>query len=109
MHKFIATPRQRLAWALAASFIVICLAFWLNWQSYVGHQTIPTLGELMKQFLALPMLAAVTMFALLTACAVQPAPKEEKLPTITAHVPFRAQVVGLQWLNPLQRLDYPTE
>jgi hypothetical protein len=23
--------------------------------------------------------------------------------------PFRAQVVGLQWLNPLQRRDYPTE
>ena len=58
---------------------------------------------------ALPMLAAFSLFALLTACAVQPAQKEDDLPTLTAHAPFRAQVVGLQWLNPLQRLDYPTE
>ena len=58
---------------------------------------------------ALPMLAAFSLFALLTACAVQPAQKEDDLPRNTAHAPFRAQVVGLQWLNPLQRLDYPTE
>ena len=63
----------------------------------------------MKQFLALPMLAAFSLFALLTACAVKPAQKEDDLPRNTAHAPFRAQVVGLQWLNPLQRLDYPTE
>ena len=58
---------------------------------------------------ALPMLAAFSLFALLTACAVQPVQKEGDLPRNTAHAPFRAQVVGLQWLNPLQRLDYPTE
>ena len=63
----------------------------------------------MKQFLALPMLAAVALYALLTACAVKPAQKEDDPPISTAHAPFRAQVVGLQWLNPLQRLDYPTE
>jgi len=27
----------------------------------------------------------------------------------TQSKPFQAQVVGLQWLNPLQRMDYPTE
>ena len=53
--------------------------------------------------------AAFSMCALLTACAVKPAPKEEEPPTIAAQTPFRAQVVGLQWLNPLQRRDYPTE
>ena len=58
---------------------------------------------------ALPMLAAFSLFALLTACAVKPAQKEDDLPKNTTHAPFRAQVVGLQWLNPLQRRDYPTE
>ena len=109
MRKFIATPHQRLAWALATFLLVIFLALCSIWPGYAGHQNVPTPGGLMKQFLALPMLAAFSMFALLTACAVQPAQKEDDLPTITAHVPFRAQVVGLQWLNPLQRLDYPTE
>ncbi|MEG1328198.1 MAG: hypothetical protein RSD99_25075, partial [Janthinobacterium sp.] len=93
MRKFIVTPRQRLAWALATSFIVIFLALWLNWQSYAGHQTIHSPGELMKQFLALPMLAAFSLFALLTACAVQPVQKEDDLPKNTTHAPFRAQVV----------------
>ena len=49
------------------------------------------------------------MFALLTACAAKSAQKEEGLPKTTVQIPFRAQVVGLQWLNPLQRRDYPTE
>lgn len=109
MPKFIATPRQRLVWALTTFLFVIFLALWFTWLGYAGHQTIHSPGELVKQFLALPLLAAVTLYALLTACAVKPAQKEDDLPKITARAPFRAQVVGLQWLNPLQRLDYPTE
>ena len=62
-----------------------------------------------RELRTLAAVAAFTMFALLTACAVKPAQKEEGLPKTTVQVPFRAQVVGLQWFNPLQRLDYPTE
>jgi hypothetical protein len=66
----------------------------------------------MTRFLALPALAAVVALALLSACANPPIPtaasatipEQAKSPN-----PFMAQVVGLQWLNPLQRKDYPTE
>ncbi|MFA6069846.1 MAG: virulence factor, partial [Janthinobacterium sp.] len=50
-------------------------------------------------------LIAVLMSLLLGACATPPLPET----TVPRSGPFMAQVVGLQWLNPLQRRDYPTE
>jgi len=66
----------------------------------------------MNRFLLFPALFAAGVLTLLTfrasaspqttAAAIAPAvPQTAK--------PFQAQVVGLQWLNPLQRRDYPTE
>ena len=69
-------------------------------------------GELMKRLLALPALAAIATLALLSACARPPATvAAAPAPAIpaTPPPPFMAQVVGVQWLNPLQRRDYPTE
>ncbi len=60
----------------------------------------------MKRFLMLTML---TM--LLSACANKApvaAPVTAVVPAVPAQ-PYMAQVVGVQWLNPLQRRDYPTE
>ncbi|WP_226939099.1 hypothetical protein [Janthinobacterium sp. FT14W] len=62
-----------------------------------------------RELRTLAAVAAFSMFAQLTACAVKPAQKEDGLPKTTVQAPFRAQVVGLQWFNPLQRRDYPTE
>ncbi|WP_254679591.1 hypothetical protein OX462_07170 [Janthinobacterium sp. SUN098] len=50
-------------------------------------------------------LIAVLMSLLLGACATPPLPEA----TVPRSGPFMAQVVGLQWLNPLQRKDYPTQ
>ncbi|MBB5609991.1 MULTISPECIES: virulence factor [unclassified Janthinobacterium] len=65
----------------------------------------------MKRFIAIPLFAGVALFAFLTACTttathndVATAPQAN-----SPQPPFMAQVVGLQWLNPLQRRDYPTE
>jgi hypothetical protein len=68
-------------------------------------------GELMKRFLALPSLLALSVLALLSACASTPpmATANAATPAAEPAKPFMAQVVGLQWLNPLQRRDYPTE
>lgn len=67
----------------------------------------------MARLLTLPVLAAVCSFALLTACAIKPEPVASPSATPTPAKeppnPFVAQVVGLQWLNPLHRRDYPTE
>ena len=66
------------------------------------------------RMLALPLLTALSTLALLTACATSPATTaHEKAPAPSAPAQPGAssmvQVVGLQWLNPLQRRDYPTE
>ena len=50
-------------------------------------------------------LTAVLVSLLLCACATLPVQEEP----VKRSGPFIAQVVGLQWLNPLQRKDYPTQ
>ncbi len=51
---------------------------------------------------------SASIAAMLAACAAPPAPVIQA-PVPVAAPPFMAQVVGLQWINPLQRRDYPVE
>ena len=52
---------------------------------------------------------------ILSACVRLRTPTSTKVVSVTQNTPmpvarpFMAQVVGLQWLNPLQRRDYPTQ
>ena len=52
---------------------------------------------------------AASVTAALMACSAPPAPVVAAAPTPVVAPPFMAQVVGLQWINPLQRRDYPVE
>nr|WP_244100201.1 virulence factor [Burkholderia anthina] len=70
----------------------------------------------MKRFVVLPALAALMVFMFTTAMmrSAQAAPAQEPagsaaLAADEPEKPFVAQVVGMVWLNPLQRMDYPTE
>ena len=70
----------------------------------------------MKRLVMPPALLAFGLFLLLTGLAPERAQAVTTLGTASAGVaatetgrPFVAQVVGLEWLNPLQRRDYPTE
>ncbi|RQZ10436.1 virulence factor, partial [Burkholderia sp. Bp9017] len=70
----------------------------------------------MKRFVVLPALAALAVFMFTTAMMrpAQATPTPELAGNAARAVeepamPFVAQVVGLMWLNPLQRMDYPTE
>ncbi|WP_162251801.1 virulence factor, partial [Massilia sp. Root335] len=61
---------------------------------------------------AVPAAFAVLAFGLLTVFFTRPVHAEASQRSVVATQktdPFMAQVVGLQWLNPLQRRDYPTE
>ncbi|RQS24224.1 virulence factor [Burkholderia sp. Bp8998] len=70
----------------------------------------------MKRFVVVPGLAAL-MVLLFTTTMMRPAqatpvrePAENAaLVAKESEKPFVAQVVGMVWLNPLQRMDYPTE
>nr|WP_318658218.1 virulence factor [Burkholderia cepacia] len=74
------------------------------------------IGEWMKRIVVVPALAALTVFLFITAMTrpAQAAPAQEQvgstvLEDAASAKPFVAQVVGLIWMNPLQRRDYPTE
>ncbi|AZQ54151.1 virulence factor [Burkholderia cenocepacia] len=70
----------------------------------------------MKRFVVVPGLVALMVF-LSTTAMMRPAhavPTSERVENATPVgeepvKPFTAQVVGLIWLNPLERMDYPTE
>ena len=70
----------------------------------------------MKRFVVLPGLAALAVFMFTTAMMrpAQATPGQEPAGNAARAAeepakPFVAQVVGMMWLNPLQRMDYPTE
>jgi hypothetical protein len=74
------------------------------------------LGDWMKRLTIVPGLSALMTFFVAT--IVMYASAEAATPQTTTRAssagqesakPFIAQVVGLEWLNPLQRRDYPTE
>lgn len=65
----------------------------------------------MKRLILLPTSLALAVFFLLSACASKPSATVIKTATtpVVPVKPYMAQVVGVQWLNPLQRRDYSTE
>ncbi len=68
----------------------------------------------MTRWIGLPALMGIAIFSFSTAWAASTAdtaaPDTSPVPSQSAkETPFLAQVVGLEWLNPLQRRDYPTE
>ncbi|MGN7985668.1 virulence factor, partial [Burkholderia sp. 22313] len=74
------------------------------------------IGDWMKRFFVVPGLAALMAFLFTTAMVRSPqaAPVKDPAAKVAPAAedqakPFVAQVVGLIWLNPLQRMDYPTE
>ena len=65
--------------------------------------------EKVMKLLVLPLVFAALSFVL-TGCTTNAAkPGQSTEVKLKQEGPFRAQVVGVQWLNPLIRRDYPTE
>jgi len=67
----------------------------------------------MTRIFGLPAMLSVAVLGLLTACATPPADPRSLAVAVAAPAkpakPYMAQVVGVQWLNPLVWKDYPTE
>lgn len=112
MSALYATIPRRLGWTMLAFASAIAVAFLLTSRTEDDAPRLLTDGELMTRFLLLPCLFASGVLAMLTLASHTPAAAATSLsaPVIDSPAkPFQAQVVGLQWLNPLQRKDYPTE
>lgn len=114
MHSLIATRPRRFAWAIVVFAITTAAMLFYSWSIMADSPDILTNGEYMKRFLIMPALTAFAAFTVLTSCASDYAPTASARASIDAPNPeparpFTAQVVGVQWLNPLQRRDYSTE
>ena len=112
MRALIATRSRRLALAAATFFVAVLLALVLTWQADPSNTQPLSPEDLMTRFLALPGLLAAAALAFATACAPVDGVSGAAAPTSAPSAPagsFKAQVVGIQWMNPLVRRDYPTE
>ncbi|MET2524908.1 virulence factor [Ralstonia pseudosolanacearum] len=114
MRILIATWPRRLC--LALGILVLSAGLMLGWMVHAEQTSarIYSDEELMKRLVIMPALLAFAVFLLSTAFMQRSAqaatPKAEAAPAaVEPAKPFMAQVVGLEWLNPLQRRDYPTE
>jgi hypothetical protein len=113
MKFLFATRRRRVALSIVAAIIVMFLN--LSWM-YHQDQIRPrfwTTEDLMLRLIGMPALLMIAVLSFTTACSLPPtndaASKSSAAQPIEPARPFKAQVVGVQWLNPLMRRDYTTE
>ena len=111
MAIFIRTWARRAACSVFALVTLFLLTAYWSYRTETDGTYRPTDGELSTRLFALPTLGAGIVFALTTVLGLNAAKAAPIVSATPAGVqkPYMAQVVGLQWLNPLQRRDYPTE
>ncbi|ASL46785.1 hypothetical protein bAD24_III05305 [Burkholderia sp. AD24] len=113
MKSLILTWPRRLAVTLVMVLLVTGATL-IRAHYYQSDTDVWSMGESMKRLVALPLLTGIAMLAFTTAWSgstAQAAEVNGTTSTVAAAPaqPFLAQVVGLEWMNPLQRRDYPTE
>ena len=100
--------RHRILFCAAFFILSFLLSLWLIWKYESKSSITLTDGEIMIRLILIPVLSTILAFTISNSASAAPASKADITPQSAAK-PYIAQVVGLQWLNPLQRKDYPTE
>ncbi|AWI82149.1 virulence factor [Parazoarcus communis] len=106
-----ATRPRRIGLTLLLFLLAIVLSSTLGWLAGTSYINVSE-EYLMARTLGLPALAAAAFFMLSSVLAIRSVEAAAPVVERGAHrpgAPFVAQVVGVQWLNPLIRRDYPTE
>jgi len=88
------------------------ISLWMMWRADPDSTRPLTNAQIFTRLFAVPAAFAALALGIATVFSTRPARAEaSQTPVATAQKtePFMAQVVGVQWLNPLQRRDYPTE
>ncbi len=111
--RFISTWRRRLWLAVFVMLVAFVAVATLMFTGEAAHRSWSS-THVMTGLFAFPAMLATAVFLFASAAAmpakadtVQP-PLLESASPAPSHA-FAAQVVGVEWLNPLQRRDYPTE
>ena len=104
-------PLRRHLFCAIIFFSTFLASLWLIRFTYARTLIVPTDGEFMIRLLLIPAITAGVAFSLSTTVKAEPSLAEatKSASDVSPVHPYVAQVVGLQWLNPLQRKDYPTE
>ncbi|WP_408580738.1 virulence factor [Burkholderia cenocepacia] len=115
MRSAIATWPRRFGVAGGALLLALGVSVLILVSSDEATGALLSMGTLMKRLVLVPGLVAIMVFAFATVMAgpraVAASLNEKAAPAtgVAASRPFVAQVVGLGWMNPLQRKDYSTE
>ena len=115
MRALISTLPRRIGLSIGVMLLAAALMLIFTMHEYWLNPEQLTIGQMMKRLVMLPGLIALALFlsgtfAAQRAAAATPAQGVRSAVTHDrAGKPFLVQVVGLEWLNPLQRRDYPTE
>lgn len=102
-------PRRLAAGFVVYAFGLVAVLVW-TWHFH-PDQTLDTETLVMRLFALPALFALLTVLLGTAACTTQglAAPDPAQAPVAPPTEPFRAQVVGVQWMNPLVWKDYPTE
>jgi hypothetical protein len=112
MGIYLKTSVRRVACGVLAFITILVIALWMMWRADSDGERPVASAQIFNKLIAVPAVLAALTLGVMTFLAVRPvraAAPEIKTPVTQHKGPFMAQVVGLQWLNPLQRMDYPTE
>ena len=115
MSALISTRPRRASLAVVLMLIASAIIFYLSMGASSDSLQHWSATQVFTRLVGIPALLATAFFALITALGSQSAiaatPKNavQEVAAASSPSPFLAQVVGLEWLNPLQRRDYPTE
>lgn len=116
MSALIPSWPRRIGVALVVLLLSVAVAaIWTYYANRAAPQPL-SIEEWMKRSIVLPVLLTIAVLALWVGIRKERGETvaATRVPAVLAaasdpNQPFRAQVVGLTWLNPLQRRDYPTE
>ena len=112
MRIFANIGMRQFVYSILAFIVAVAVSVWMTARASVDAAQSLTDGQLLTRLVVIPAGFATLTFGVMKALAIQPAQAEgastAKLDPAPSR-PYMAQVVGLQWLNPLERMDYPTE
>ena len=106
------TAFRNAIYSILAFFIAVGFSMWVIARAGADTAQTFTDGQLLTRLVAVPAAFAALTFGIAMSIASRPvsaANNEAVSSGSSPQQPYLAQVVGLQWLNPLERMDYPTE
>ena len=112
MRIFAGVTLRQFAYGILAFIIAVAVSVWMTARAGADAAQSLTDGQLLTRLVAIPAAFATLTFGVTAAIAARPVHAEAApaaKPDAAPARPYMAQVVGLQWLNPLERMDYPTE